>query len=175
VKPLLVVLAVLALAAALAAGAIALGMAEVAATAPHSRPVEWLLATARERAIAARASELAVPPLDDPRLLRRGIVLYHRHCVACHGAPGVDPAPWAAGLNPFPPPLHDSPEPAPDHAARTFWVVENGVRMTGMPAFGMSMSEEEMWAVTAVVERLRELSAEEYAAMVRAGGLGGPR
>lgn len=173
-KPLLVVLAVLAVAAALAAGAIALGMAEVAATAPHSRPVEWLLATARDRAIAARASELTVPPLDDPRLLRRGIVLYHRHCLACHGAPGVAPAPWAAGLNPFPPPLHDSPELTEGHAARTFWVVENGVRMTGMPAFGVALSEEEMWAVTAVVERLRELSAEEYAAMVRAGGLGGP-
>ena len=174
-KPLLVVLAVRAVAAALAAGAIALGMAEVAATAPHSRPGEWLVATARDRAIAARASELTVPPLDDPRLLRRGIVLYHRHCVACHGAPGADPAPWAAGLNPFPPPLHDSPGPPPaDHAARTFWVVENGVRMTGMPAFGVALGEEEMWAVTAVVERLRELSAEEYEAMVRAGGLDGP-
>jgi mono/diheme cytochrome c family protein len=175
VKPLLLVLAVLAVAAALVAGAIALGMTEVAATAPHSRPVEWLLATARERAIAARARDLAVPPLDDPRLLRRGIVLYHRHCVACHGAPGVAPAPWAAGLNPFPPSLHDAPDPpAADHAARTFWVVDNGVRMTGMPAFGVTLSEEETWAVTAVVERLRELSTEEYAAMVRAGGAGGP-
>lgn len=174
-KPLLAVVALLAVAAALAAGAIALGMAEVAATAPHSRPVEWLLATARERAIAARAGELIVPPLDDPRLLRRGIVLYHRHCVACHGAPGVAPAPWAAGLNPFPPPLHDAPGPPPaDHAARTFWVIDNGIRMTGMPAFGVALSDEETWAVTAVVERLRELSAEEYAAMVRAGG-GGPR
>lgn len=173
-KPLLVVLAVLAVAAALAAGAIALGMAEVAATAPHSRPVEWLLATARERSIAARASDLAVPPLDDPRLLRRGIVLYDRHCVACHGAPGVDPSPWAWGLNPFPPSLHDAREPTPGHAERTFWVIDNGVRMTGMPAFGVALSEDEMWAVTAVVERLRELSAEEYAAMVLAGGRGGP-
>lgn len=174
-RPLFVVLAVLAVAAALAAGAIALGMAEVAATSPHSRPVAWLLDTARDRAIAARARELTVPPLDDPRLLRRGIVLYHRHCVACHGAPGVDPAPWAAGLNPFPPTLHAPPDPPPPaHAARTFWVVENGVRMTGMPAFGVTLSEEETWAVTAVVERLRELSAEEYAAMVRAAGLGGP-
>jgi mono/diheme cytochrome c family protein len=174
VKPFLVVLAVLAAAAALAVAALFLGLAEVAATEPHSRPVEWLLATARERAIAARAADLAVPPLDDPRLLRRGIVLYDRHCVACHGAPGVDPSPWAWGLNPFPPPLHDSPNPSPGHAARTYWVVDNGVRMTGMPAFGVTLSEEELWAVTAVVERLRELSAEEDAAMVRAGGRGGP-
>lgn len=173
-KPLLLVVGFLALAAALAAAALALGMAEVAATEPHSRPVEWLLANARERAIAARAGDLAVPPLDDPRLLRRGIVLYDRHCVACHGAPGVDPSPWAWGLNPFPPSLHDAPEPTEGHAARTFWVIDNGVRMTGMPAFGVTLSEEEVWAVTAVVERLRELSAEEYAAMVRAGGLGGP-
>lgn len=173
VKPFLVVLAVLAAALAVVALAIALGAVEVAATAPHARPVEWLLATARERAIAARAEDLVVPPLDDPRLLRRGIVLYQRHCVACHGAPGVDPAPWAWGLNPFPPPLHDPPELTGEdgrqHAARTFWVIDNGVRMTGMPAFGVAMGEEEMWALTAVAERLRELSAEEYAAMVRAG------
>jgi mono/diheme cytochrome c family protein len=179
VKPLLVVLAVLAAVLAVVAGAIALGAVEVAATAPHARPVEWLLATARERAIAARAADVAVPPLDDPRLLRRGIVLYQRHCVACHGAPGVDPAPWAWGLNPFPPPLHDGPELTGDdatrHAARTFWVIDNGVRMTGMPAFGVALGEEEIWALTAVVERLGELSAEEYAAMVRAGSDSPPR
>lgn len=175
-KPFLLVLGVLLAAAALVAGAIALGMVEVAATEPHPRPVEWLLATARDRAIAARAAELDVPPLDDPRLLRRGIRLYHRHCVACHGAPGIDPSPWAWGLNPFPPPLHQGPQRAGDtaaaHAARTYWVIDNGVRMTGMPAFGVAMSDDELWAVTAVVERLRELSAEEYAAMVAAGGGG---
>jgi mono/diheme cytochrome c family protein len=172
-KPLLVVLAILAAVLAVVAGAIALGAVEVAATAPHARPVEWLLATARERAIAARAADVAVPPLDDPRLLRRGIVLYQRHCVACHGAPGVDPSPWAWGLNPFPPPLHDAPDretaAAAARAARTYWVVDNGLRMTGMPAFGVTFPADDLWAVTAVVERLGELSAEEYAAMVRAG------
>lgn len=173
-KSFFLFLGLLLAAAALVAGGIAFGAMEVAATAPHARPVEWLLTTARERAIAARSADLAVPPLDDPRLLRRGIVLYDLHCVACHGAPGVDPSPWAWGLNPFPPSLHDAPQTTQGHAARTFWVVENGLRMTGMPAFGVALSEEEMWAVTAVVERLRELSAEEYAAMVRAGGLDGP-
>ena len=172
-KPFLLVLGVLLVALALVAGAIALGFVEVAATEPHPRPVEWLLATARERAIAARAREVTVPPLDDARLLRRGIRLFHRHCVACHGAPGVDASPWAWGLNPFPPPLHEGPErsgeEAAAHAARTYWVIDNGVRMTGMPAFGVALSEEELWAVTAVVERLRELSPEEYAAMVAAG------
>ncbi|HEX2163039.1 MAG TPA: cytochrome c [Thermoanaerobaculia bacterium] len=170
-KPLLVVLAALAAALAAVAAAVSLGLFEVAATEPHWRPVEWLLATARDRAVAARAGDLAVPPLDHPRLLRRGIALYDRHCVPCHGAPGVDPSPWAWGLNPFPPPLHDAPTPEDPtgHAARTYWVVANGIRMSGMPAFGVALSEEETWAVTAVVERLRELSAEDYAAMVRAG------
>ncbi|HUO86052.1 MAG TPA: cytochrome c [Thermoanaerobaculia bacterium] len=172
-KAFLVALAALALAATVVTVAVGFGLVEVAATEPHSPPVEWLLATARERAIAARGDEVVVPPLDDARLLGRGIRLYHRHCVACHGAPGVDPSPWAWGLNPFPPPLHEPPELSEGHAARTFWVTANGIRMTGMPAFGVTLSEEELWAVTALVERLGELSEEDYAAMVEAGGGGG--
>lgn len=173
-KPLLFLLALLVLGALAGSVVVGFGLVEVAATAPHSGPVDWLLATARERSIEARAAKVAVPRLDDARLLGRGIVLYQRHCVACHGAPGVDPSPWAWGLNPFPPPLHESPEPSPGHAARTYWVVENGIRMTGMPAFGVTLSEEELWAITAIVERLGELSGEEYAAMVRAGGGAAP-
>lgn len=143
------------------------GFVDVAATTAHSDAVEWLLVTTRDRSIDARAERLEVPPLDDPRMLRTGLVHYHAMCVACHGAPGVDPAELARGLNPMPPDLYSEEE----SAAEIFWVVKNGIRMTGMPAFGPTHSDEELWALTAFARRLPDLSADDYAQMVADAGL----
>jgi hypothetical protein len=46
--------------------------------------------------------------------------------------------------------------------------------MTGMPGFGKTHSDEEVWAIVAFVQRMPDLSSEEYQAMVRQAGLGGP-
>ncbi len=158
------------------------GFATVAATEPGAGPVEWFLHTARESAIHSAIEDIEVPPLDDPAKLRSGLVHYHSMCVTCHGAPGLDPAELAQGLNPMPPDLYSAPErdvteeegeghEGGEEAAEVYWVVKNGIRMTGMPAFGPTHSDEDIWAITAFVQRLPELSAEEYAAMVRNAGL----
>ena len=158
------------------------GFVDVAATSPGSAPVEWFLHTARESAIHSAIENVEVPPLDDPAKLRSGLVHYHSMCVTCHGAPGVDAAELAQGLNPMPPDLYSAPErdvteeegeghEGGEEAAEVYWVVKNGIRMTGMPAFGPTHSDDEIWAITAFVQRLPELSAEEYAAMVRNAGL----
>ena len=157
------------------------GFATVAATEPGAGPVEWFLHTARESAIHSAIEDVEVPPLDDPAKLRSGLVHYHSMCVTCHGAPGVDPAELAQGLNPMPPDLYSAAQreiteegeghEGGEEAAEAFWVVKNGIRMTGMPAFGPTHSDEDIWAITAFVQRLPELSAEEYAAMVGNAGL----
>lgn len=169
-KIFLTLLAVL----AVAAGALLVvaygGFVDVSATGAHSQPVEWFLHTTKESAVHAAIEDLEVPPLDDPAKLRSGLVHYHSMCVVCHGAPGIEPGEIAQGLNPMPPELdaHDGGE---ERAKETFWVVKNGIRMTGMPAFGPTHSDESMWAITALVQRLPDLSAEEYAQMVANAGL----
>lgn len=157
------------------------GFAPVAATVPHSDLVEWYLVTVRENAIESQIQDVQVPPLDDPAKLRTGIIHYQEMCVMCHGAPGVEPTEIARGLNPMPPELYhgeeareltaEAQEEARHEATEAFWVVKNGIRMTGMPAFGPTHGDEEIWALVALVQRLPELSADEYAQMVRNAGL----
>lgn len=179
-----IVLTVLAVVVAVAGGLLLFawgGFATVAATEPHSALVEWYLVTARERAIHSAIEDLPVPPLDDPGKLRSGLAHYHQMCVDCHGAPGFEPGAVAQGLNPVPPELYhgeaereltgDAAEEAREEAAEAFWVVKHGIRMTGMPAFGPTHSDDDIWAVVALVQRLPDLSADEYAEMLRNAGL----
>jgi mono/diheme cytochrome c family protein len=46
--------------------------------------------------------------------------------------------------------------------------------MTGMPSFGVTHSDEEIWAIVAFLQRMPKLSPEEYQAMVRQAGVPGP-
>jgi mono/diheme cytochrome c family protein len=169
-------LAALATVLALAGGALALalsGFYEVSALRSHGGAVEWFLVTARERSVAARSAGIAVPPLDDPALARRAAPLYQQLCAGCHGAPGVPMSQVGQGLNPVPPELVYSDFGGERRAAEIYWVLDNGIRMTGMPAFGLALDEDELWALVALVQRLPAMSAEEYAAAAESGAAAG--
>lgn len=140
------------------------GLYDVAADQAPGKLEEWLLETLRRRSIERRSAGLAVPALDDPARTRRGFELYRLHCVTCHGAPGVWPQEMAMGLNPVPPSL-DLPAVQDESDAHLFWVIQNGIKLTGMPAFGALESDEELWSLVAFLRRLPELSPREYQAM----------
>ena len=60
-------------------------------------------------------------------------------------------------------------------AGEIFWVIKNGIKASGMPAWGGSHSDEDMWAMTAFVEKLPDLSASDYdrlLARAEASGVG---
>jgi len=152
-------LALSATAATLAVAATAViygGLYDISATDQHLAPTYRILDVAMRRSIARRAAEIVVPPLDAPPMLERGLSLYDAHCVQCHGAPGVAPEPFALGLTPAPANLaHTAREWPP---ADLYWVVRNGIKMTGMPAWQFRLAEAP-WAVVAFVEKLPELFA----------------
>jgi hypothetical protein len=52
--------------------------------------------------------------------------------------------------------------------AELFWVVKNGLKMTGMPSFGKTHTDEQLWGIVAFLRRLPNLAADEYGAMVKA-------
>lgn len=152
------------LAAVLAGGAIfvASGLYDVSATDQHLRPTYHLIEAAMERSIERRARGIAVPALGDPAQLRRGIAIYHAHCVQCHGAPGVAPEPFALAMRPLPRPLVRSGlERAPGFL---YWSIRHGIKMTGMPAWEFRLGEDDLWAVVAFLRELPALSADDYAA-----------
>jgi len=141
------------------------GIYTVAATYPDWGPVTWLLRTTVDRSVQRHAAHIPVPRLDDPDLLRTGFQHYREMCVECHGAPGVPIGDAGQGLNPRPPELVKS---AGDWAPKElFWITKYGVRMTGMPAWGVTHSDEKIWNIVAFLRRLPKLTAAEYRALDR--------
>jgi len=138
----------------------------VASTTPHWPVTTWLLETARTRSIKAQAAGIAVPPrLNDPAKVLMGVEHYAAHCAVCHGAPGVPKGDIARGLYPPPP---DLAKAATLYApAELFWIVEHGIKMTGMPAWS-DHSDEELWATVAFLKKLPDMSDEDYAKLVMA-------
>lgn len=141
------------------------GAPNVAGTDEHTAPVQWLLRTTMESSVRARAANVEVPPgidLLDPELAQRAYGHYSVACTPCHGAPGVEPAPWMV-LNP---PASLLTETASDWSdTELFWIVSNGIKMTGMPALGPTHGEEDLWAITAFVKQLPSMTPERYQEM----------
>jgi mono/diheme cytochrome c family protein len=167
-KRVMATLAVLAILGAVSAAAVVYGgLYDISATDQHLAPTYKVLDLAMRRSVQQRADEIEVPPLEGPATISRGLALFRQHCVQCHGAPGVSPEPFALGLTPAAANLV--------HTARTwtpaeiYWVVRNGLKMTGMPAWEYRMPDGDLWAVVAFIRTLPSLSPRQYRAMGVAG------
>ena len=143
------------------------GLYDVAATAPDWPVTRWALETVRTRSIETHAAGIPVPPeLDDPAKLLIGTEHFAAHCAVCHGAPGVPKGDIAHGLNPQPPDLtHASDHYTP---SELFWILKHGIKMTGMPSWG-DHSDDELWATVAFLEKLPNMTEQEYAKLVMEG------
>jgi len=163
-KPLAVLCLLVVLAAA--GGLVYLygGGYDVAAVDPEPGFVDRALARISDRSIARHAAGIQVPPLADPAMIARGAAQYRASCAVCHGGPGVKPSAAGMGLNPGPPDLVDTAREMPAH--EIYWVVKNGIQRTGMPAFGPSRGERDLWAIVAFVEAFRTMTPEAYRAAV---------
>ncbi len=146
------------------------GAFDAAADQPHSTPVHWLAETARERSIAARSKGIEVPDLDNPKLVAEGASEYSEMCVGCHLAPGVADNEMRPGLYPPAPELatqqRSSGESTAD-AARQFWVVKHGIKMSAMPAWGVTHDDATIWSMVAFVRKLNTLTPAQYAEMTQ--------
>lgn len=136
------------------------GWYDVSATQPHTSAIYRLLNIALDRSVAVRATAVSVPALDSAEGIRRGFDTFRLHCMQCHGAPGIAPEPFALGLNPPPPPLVSSARERP--AAEVFWIIREGIKMTGMPAWRYRLSDAQMWDVVAFMRAMPALSPDEY-------------
>ncbi len=160
---------VLALGIAVALVVRASGWMNVSAIAPPSGFEAWFFGGIADHSVEAHAKPIAAIDHDDPALLKIGLAHYNEMCVACHAAPDLEPSEIERGLNPPPPHLWtDDSQSLTD--SQLYWIVKNGVRMTGMPAFGPTHDEKELRAIVAFVRRLPKLGKGQYTALVRASG-----
>lgn len=157
----------------IAAGAVLVwsGSYNVAANVPHWKITHWFLEKVRERSISAHSRGIIVPSLNNPKLMEAGFRNYHEMCRLCHGAPGYSQTEIAKGLYPPPPGLTKEESVKDRNNAQFYWVIKNGIKMTGMAAFGPTHEEQELWGIVAFLRKLPSLKPEEYKAMVKAAGL----
>lgn len=139
------------------------GAYDIAATEQHLAPTYWLMDTAMRRSVIQRAKRIEAPPLGDNAKIEQGVALFRRHCVQCHGGPGVAPEGFALGLTPSAANLvHTARE---WQSAELFWTIKYGIKMTGMPAWAFRLSDDEIWAIVALLRMLPRLSPADYAAL----------
>jgi len=148
----------------LAAVVIGLGAYDFAADAPHSALTKRLIVLARERSIEVRAEGLKVPPLNNPAMIREGAEHYAAMCTGCHLAPGMQDNQMRPGLNPKPPALASLP---PEEPAEQFWIVKHGLKMTAMPAWGLTHSDADIWNIVAFLQKLPGVSPAQYRELTR--------
>ena len=142
------------------------GVYDVSARVPHWKLTFMLLEATREQSVSAHSRGLTAPPLGDPARIKAGFPHFHEMCRLCHRASGYHRVEFAEGLYPRPPHLasHEIRNETSD--AELFWIVQNGLKMTGMPAFGGTHTPEQIWSIVAFVRKLPQLNAASYKEMV---------
>jgi mono/diheme cytochrome c family protein len=159
----LALIGVLAIVAVIAAGIYFLGgYYNVASTVEDPVLVKWALIKVRQASIARHAQDTPPAALNDSATVQAGARAFsERGCVNCHGGPGVEWAKFSEGLRPDPPDLKELADQVTPQ--QLFWVIKNGINMTGMPSFGLiEVPDQEIWTIVAFVKKLPNVSEYDF-------------
>ena len=146
----------------------------LSAKATPTRVEAFVARNARHLAIPRNARLLENPVLDSPEIQREARLHFADHCAICHGNDGSGDTPIGDGLYPKPPDLR---LPATQNLSdgELFWIIENGVRFTGMPAFsgneepraGNHGNGQDSWKLVHFIRHLPRLTQAESLEMGR--------
>jgi mono/diheme cytochrome c family protein/cytochrome c551/c552 len=145
-----------------AVGAVMLlsGAYSTAATKQHFAITYRLLEMGLRFSVARYADKIVVPDLERVADVNVGHACYRQNCVQCHGAPGVARDSLGRGQLPSPGNLSQSAREWP--AEHLFYVTQQGVRMSGMPAWEYRISTEGLWSTVAFLKAMPFMTAAEY-------------
>ncbi len=101
--------------------------------------------------------------LSEPNMTA-GAGVYREHCAFCHGLPDQPTRAAAAGMFPKPPQLFVKMV-TDDPPGETYWKVFNGIRLTGMPSYGKTLSTQQIWEVSLLLANADKLSQATRAAL----------
>jgi mono/diheme cytochrome c family protein len=138
------------------------GFYSVAGTARDPGLVRWALIQVRTASIIRHAKSTSLANLNEPATVQAGAREFAEYgCANCHGAPGVEGAKFSEGLRPYPP---DLTELVNDRTpSQLFWVIKNGINMTGMPSFGLAgATDKDIQSIVVFLKKLPEISETDY-------------
>ncbi len=113
-----------------------------------SRVRDWSISRAARRPLPA------APEQNEENILK-GSAMYGMACATCHGQNGRNPTPIGKSMYPRVPDL-SSPDIQRMSDRELFWIVKNGVRLSGMPGFANIEDDGQIWCVVYYVHRLRK-------------------
>jgi mono/diheme cytochrome c family protein len=142
------------------------GAYNVAASQEHTDAVSAILSRLKDQSIHRHSVPATPPDLKDKDLVTSGAVAYDEMCATCHGAPGREPSYIGKGLNPKPPELGQSVAEFTEE--ELFWILKHGIIMTGMPAFGATHTDEQLWSIVGFLTALPTIDSGQYTELVDA-------
>lgn len=161
--------ALLALFGLLGAGVAVAGLVPIAASSGHFAVTRWLLEFTKRRSVATHTLGVEPPPLGDPVAVLKGAGHFEVGCRPCHGAPDLPRQP-RIGRAMLPPPPNLSQRVLEWEPEELFYIVRNGIKFTGMPAWPSLVRDDEVAAVVAFLTALPSLDAEAYRRLVHGPG-----
>jgi len=133
------------------------GRAPVATSAPPM-PLERRLAKLGLHAYLDRLPHPAPQVAADEANMVSGAKVYKEQCAVCHGLPDEPKGAIQAGMFPAPPQLFHGVGVTDDDAWESYWKVENGIRMSGMPGFKGQLTETQIWQVAVLVKNADKIT-----------------
>lgn len=120
----------------------------------------------RHMVMPEKARQARNPLTGNPENLREARLHFADHCATCHANDGSGDTLIGGGLYPKPPDLRLQ-ETQKLSDGELFWIIENGVRFTGMPGFGTPDAQDDSWKLVLFLRHLPQLTAEERTEMER--------
>ncbi len=114
---------------------------------------------AKDVAIPIEAESRKNPLAENEEAVKEGRELYLQSCAICHGADGHARTNLGRGMYP---PAMDLTSPHAQHwnDAELFWIIQNGVRLTGMPSWRSTLSETDTWKLVHFIHDLPRVDAQ---------------
>lgn len=125
------------------------------AAAPEPGTLETTVSNRAKRFFISRASRQGIPPRpqDTKASVEAGGTYYGLDCDICHSTDGRAERPPGRFMHPRAADL-TSPQVQSYSDQELFWIIQNGIRFTGMPAFGKVETTDHIWNLVSYVRTL---------------------
>jgi thiosulfate dehydrogenase len=134
------------------------GLIPANADAKPGRLETWMASTSLDATLDRDAPKGENPVALTEQNLLDGVDLFAQNCAVCHGSAkgAASPSPIAKGLYQKPPQLAtDGVEDDPE--GESFWKIKHGIRLTGMPSFGYTLSDQQIWTLALFLKHMDKL------------------
>ncbi|MFZ0592225.1 MAG: c-type cytochrome [Bryobacteraceae bacterium] len=124
----------------------------------------WIARKVRAMAVPNDMKQKNNPVPNSPEILSDARAHWADHCAACHGNDGSGQSEMGPHLYP-PTPDMRKPDTQRMTDGELFYIIQNGIRLSGMPAWGADHSAEDSWKLVRFIRHLPNLSPSELEEM----------